>query len=211
MNRHLPPPIQPQRITLRIPPHRRVVLALIVVEQPTSVRRLPARGAQRQLEANTVPVRIDVRHLVTKHLALAAPLPDSHVTDGIDHHPRGTQVVRLHVGHFRYASTRSIDQRNRIVVQSDGLLQRSKRAILAEATPLKLLGETTRGSHSPNPTTMHCCFSTSCRRQPRRLPIHLTATYSSSTFQCHSCASPDAIIETSRAARYSAILLARHM
>jgi len=36
-------------------------------------------------------------------------------------------VVRLHVGHFRHASTRCIDQRNRIVVQPDGLLQRLKR------------------------------------------------------------------------------------
>ncbi|MNV15685.1 hypothetical protein D3C71_1064170 [compost metagenome] len=45
-------------------------------------------------------------------------------------------MVRLHVGHFRHASTRCTDQRNRIVVQPDGLLQRLPyRTVVADPLP----------------------------------------------------------------------------
>ncbi len=74
------PPLQSNSITLRVPPRRRVVLALIVVEQPTRIRRLLAREAQRKLERHTIPIRIGTRNLVAEHFALVAPIPDRDIT-----------------------------------------------------------------------------------------------------------------------------------
>ncbi len=89
------PRCEPNRITLRITTHRRVILPLVVVEQPTRIRRLLAREAQRQFERHTIPVRACTRNLVAEHLALVAPLPDRDIPYRIDHHARCAQMIRL--------------------------------------------------------------------------------------------------------------------
>ena len=69
--------IQPNWITLRLPPHRRVMLPLAGVEHPTRIRRLLAREAQREIKRHTVPVRFIGRRLIAQRLALAAPFQDA--------------------------------------------------------------------------------------------------------------------------------------
>ena len=87
------PPLQSNSITLRVPPRRRVVLALIVVEQPTRIRGLLAREAQRQLDCHTIPVRVGTRNLVAKHFALSAPRPSRDIGRPSDCHARSTRMT----------------------------------------------------------------------------------------------------------------------
>ena len=87
------PPLHSNSITLRVPPRRRVVLALIVVEQPTRIRGLLPREAQRQLDCHTIPVRVGTRNLVAKHFALSAPRPSRDIGRPSDCHARSTRMT----------------------------------------------------------------------------------------------------------------------
>ena len=116
------PASQPNRITLRIPPYRRIIFPLIVIEQPTRIRRLLAREAQREIKRHTIPIGITARRLIAKHLALVVPLPDCQITHRVDHHAQSAQVIGLDVSKLRHASCHHIDQRHRVVIQPDRLL-----------------------------------------------------------------------------------------
>ncbi|MCW0399688.1 hypothetical protein NB688_002743 [Xanthomonas sacchari] len=108
---------QPNRITLHIPPSARLVIAEVVLIEPTQRIVAPPKKAHIEHERRPVLVRILVRGGGAEGFALQVPAPDRHVANRVDDGTRRAQVVRLHI------AQRGLGQHaDRQIVQPDRLL-----------------------------------------------------------------------------------------
>lgn len=131
---HIPkriqPPIQPNRVALRVPARLRVIGAVVIIEQPGLAVIILPREAQVVGEVGRRAGGVGIRGVVAEGVG-AVPLPTHHAA-GVDDLPGGVQVV-----------AEDVEQGLGAVGDGDGLvaqpymllLERTSLVILADQMP----------------------------------------------------------------------------